>query len=111
MAEDRIEHYARCPETRKLLCQHLGQPDHMCSLPSFLLVERDWSNEQLTLTAIAVYAVFRAMRCYRHVTPKGREEVSDALRQYCKAATYGHKKSATVLDWAIRGRFMCLHAN
>ena len=104
-AEDRIEHYAFCPRTRSLVCSHLGLPRSFWTLSFFMLV--DLSNEPyyLTLMAIAVYAVYRAFNNFRTNPCVSSSEVDDALRQYCKVATYGHAKSAAALDWALRGRF------
>ena len=105
-AEDRIEHYARCTCTQRLMIQHLGLRAGSCTLLAFLGAGSGMSDYQLTLVALSVYAVYRAQQvCRRDLSIDG-EQVDRLLQQLCKTGALKHPKSTAVLDHAIRGRFV-----
>ena len=103
-AEDRIEHYCRCPFTHELLVGWMGLSDRLVSLPAFLLALPDMTDASITLVSVVVYAMFRATSHFRHcsVCPD-HAVVVDYLQQMCKNAVMGHRSTAA-LDQATRCR-------
>ena len=105
-AEDRIEHYARCPRVVAFASRCLGFSAASCSLQAFLLCEKGWSDEQLTARAVLVYAVFRCMHRLRNYDNPSESYVHDLLEQYAKYGVQGHGPSANVVFGAGRWRVM-----
>jgi len=104
-AEDRIEHYCRCPCVVYFAHHTLGIPAALCTLSHFLLCEPGMSNELLTLFAILVYAVYRTTNGLRDTCEVSREIVHDMLEEYSKTAAQGNNKSSAVLYQAVHGRY------
>lgn len=100
-AEDRIEHYCRCPRVRDLMINFLGLPEECCCIESFIFAATPLDPNTLSLMAVAVYSVFRATHELRNnLLHHGQEVVSDCLRQFCFSATNGHPMSAQRLQYA-----------
>ena len=103
-AEDRIEHYARCPRVVAFASKCLGLSVASCSLQAFLLCERGWSNEELVTRAVLVYAVFRCMHRLREYENPSEAYVYDLLEQYAKLGVQGHGPSTDMVFGASRRR-------
>ena len=98
-AEDRIEHYCRCPGVRDLMINFLGLPEERCCIESFIFAATPLDPNTLSLMAVAVYSMFRATHEFRNnPLHHGQEVVSDCLRQFCFSATNGHPMSAQRLQ-------------
>ena len=109
-AADRIEHYCRCPFFSQFATQRLGLQQHRVDLPGFLLVDHNMPESELTLMAIAVYAMNRLINAIRKDAPKPGTLVADlildALTQFAKTAVSGHFSSTKHLHHARHGRFV-----
>ena len=105
-AEDRIEHYCKCPFFVNLVTAWLGLPDRLASLAGFLLSADGMSNKELALMAVAVYAMHRATAYFRRAASVPLpDQVRDFLQTTCQNAVRGHRSSSLLLDEAVRGRF------
>jgi hypothetical protein len=99
-AEDAIEHYARCERvwgmgTRFL---RLQQPEHI-SVHTFMLCNPYiQTKEDLTCTALLVYAAYRATNQYRHLNTPSATIAYDALAQYAREGVRNHRASSETLD-------------
>ena len=94
-ARDCIEHYAACPRVRSLKVRFLGLRD--ISLDSFLCL-RNTSDAELSLTALATYATFRATQHFRGKPAPSAQQCADALEQWCKTGASGHRILAATFD-------------
>ena len=103
-ASDRIEHYASCPHQKNLIVDWFGLPERFLSLSYFLLVADNMTDDDISLLAMSVYAMFRATHHYRHSVSFSSSQVRDFLQQACHDCTAGHSKSRRVLDYATRLR-------
>ena len=83
-AEDRIEHYCRCPCVVHFAQKVLDIPGNRCTLPHFLLCEKGMSDAMLTCHAVLVYSVFRTTSAMRDTNPVSAEMVYDILEEHAK---------------------------
>ena len=104
-AEDRIEHYCRCPHILRFAHTILFIAPEDCTLARFLLAESNLSDKQLTLFAVLVYSVFRTTNALRNLVDVRPNVVFDMLEEHAKNAVKGHSKSASVLYEVMQGRF------
>ena len=72
--EDSIEHYARCPCTRKLR-QSLHLPPEFDSLVGFMNGLANMSDEEFVLNSLVVYAVYSTVNQLRHSNSLGEDQV------------------------------------
>ena len=105
-AEDRIEHYCRCPHVLRFAQAMLNIAPADCTLARFLLVESTMTEAQLTLFAVLVYSVFCTTNTLRDHEETGPDVIFDMLEEHAKQAVKGHKKSCSVLYEAMHGRFI-----
>jgi hypothetical protein len=99
-AEDSIEHYARCGQIRQLGTRflRLKAPEQL-SVHTFMLCNPNIRTQQeLTVSAILIYAAYRATNHYRHAPTPSPTAVFDALVQWAKEAVRNHPSSTAVLD-------------
>ena len=105
-AEDRIEHYCKCPFFTNLINTWLGLPDRLANLAGFLLSADGMSDKEMVLIAVAVYAMHRATAHFRQVAVAPQpNQVRDFLQTTCQNAVRGHRSSSLLLDDAVRGRY------
>ena len=97
-AEDRIEHYCRCPHVTGFAYRYLGIQPSACHLGNFLLIESDMSDDALTLFAVLVYAVYRTFNQARHTDyVLSKQQLYDMLEENAKTGVRHHGKSTAVL--------------
>merc|ERR1719265_1824826 len=104
-ALDCIEHYCQCPVVSDLLGKW-GLIVEASPLENFFCLSHGMSEHELTLRAIAVYAVFRATSFYRDKPTPLRSTIADALEQWGKGAVSNHPKSSEVFTQACRQFFI-----
>ena len=106
-AEDRIEHYCKCPFFVDLTRTWLGLPARLSNLAGFLLSADGMGDKELALMAVAVYAMHRATAHFRRAASAPHpDQVRDFLQTMCQNAVRGHKSSLLLLDEAVRGRYI-----
>ena len=99
-SEDRIEHYSRCERVqdfgRRFL--RLAGP-HSYGIHTFTLTNpKIITTEQLTTSAILIYAVYNLTNRLRHdIRDLPEEEIYNALSQLAREAVHGHKRSSSTL--------------
>jgi hypothetical protein len=103
-AEDAIEHYARCRLIREMGVRflRLHAPEQI-SMHTFMLCNPHIrTREDLTCSAVLVYASYRATNHYRHVDTPPATTAYDALAQFAREGLRNHRASMTVIDqrWA-----------
>ena len=97
-AEDSIEHYSRCARVRNFGARVLKFQSEHISLHTFLLCDpRICTEEELTKSALLIYATYRAFNHYKHAAPPTSADVHDALNQWCKEGVKGHTLSSRTL--------------
>ena len=94
-ARDCIEHYALCPLVARLKCRFLGLRD--VSLESFLCLGSA-GDKELSLAALATYAVFRATNHFRGKPAPDSQKCADALEHWCKIGAKGHSSLTGAFD-------------
>ena len=102
LAEDSIEHYARCPTVRTVAAKFLRiEAGGDYDLQRFLITEKgDPDDATLVCRAVLVYATNMATNHFRHRRtgrPDTRQAI-DALEQYCRNAVRGHVSSERIID-------------
>ena len=99
-AEDSVEHYCCCPRTKEVafrclrLCTNTQVNIHTFTLCNPSVTTR----EDLTLTALLIYAVYRGTNFFRHHRAHQPEEVFNALRQWLREGALRHPFATRVLD-------------
>ena len=101
-AEDSIEHYCVCPCVKRVAAGYLHlNPLTQVGLHSFQLCSPFVrSKEELTGTALLVYATYRATNHFRNNPTQSRADVDQALRQWAREGAFGSTFSLRVLDKA-----------
>ena len=103
-AEDSIEHYSQCPCTLRFASRFLRLDCRtQVNLHTFNLCNpRVSTQEELVVTAVLIYAIYRGANHYRYHTPGSPEEVHDALRQWALEGVMRHERSARIVRnlWA-----------
>ena len=99
-AEDRIEHYAFCPQVCMFAERFLHIPRNSCNLTSLLLCQTGWSDNRLIRHAVLTYSVFRCVHALRF--RPDRPNIYDMLEQFAKIAVQGHARSTSALAWDAR---------
>jgi len=99
-AEDSIEHYARCPCTAQLAAKYLRlHPVYDVNLHTFTLCNPHIvTQEDLAMSALMIYAVYRATNHYRHHNTPCAKEVQQALKQWVREGAVGHSFAMRTLD-------------
>ena len=102
MAEDSIEHYARCKSVRKVANQFLALT-YIIDFgiePFMLLTDALEDADTLVCVAILVYATYTATNTLSNegasLVPS--EDACEMLKQCCRNAVLGHSGSCKVLD-------------
>ena len=97
-AEDSIEHYSRCAVVRRVGATMLGM-EFPSTLHMFRLCDpRISSPDDLTMSALLVYATYRTTNVYRTQTGRSTTEALDTLRQCVREGVRDHHPSTRVLD-------------
>ena len=94
-ARDCIEHYACCPLVVRLCRRYLGLQG--VNLESFLCLGTA-GDKELSLAALATYAVFRATNHFRGKPVPDAQTCSDALEHWCKTGAAGHASLTRAFD-------------
>jgi len=102
-AEDRIEHYCRCPRVVRFAHHFLGIHPELCTLAHFLLCRKNTSDDLLMLFAVVVYAVHRTTTALQDEGVVSSDIVHDMLMDFSKMAVRGNNKSSAVLFQAVHG--------
>ena len=100
-AEDRIEHYARCPITLETSRRFLRlDPQCQVNLHTFVCCNPNVKTDaDITAAALLVYAVYRATNYQRFQTPlTNPSDIIDAMKQWTREGARGHPAAMRVLD-------------
>jgi len=99
-AEDSIEHYCRCPVTKKVLERKLNMsPTKYAHLHSFLLCNTYIrTQDELTSIALLIYALYNATNYYRHNPPAPDVNVHEAVTQWMREGAKNHRNATHALD-------------
>ena len=100
-AADSIEHYMYCPIFHELLRDFLHLPK-FSDLQEFLLLNhRLWSDNRLSVSAVAVHALYTTFNHVRIHGPRSRPYLCDYMQRTCYHATSDHNKSQGALRVAM----------
>ena len=108
LAEDSIEHYARCRAVRRTSDLFLKLSGYFeLDLIHFVLASEalHQDNTILTCISILIYSVYRSTNIIRarDEGPASEDTAREMLEQNCREAMMGHVASTRILDsrWAI----------
>ena len=95
---DSIEHYSRCPVTKRLCRQHLHlDPEVFATLHAFVLAHPSiWSQEDLATLGVLIYSVYNVTNRIRSQGASS-EIVYDALVQMCREGVKGDPYAMKIL--------------
>ena len=99
-AEDSIEHYCRCPSTLLLASSYLRLDNHtQVNLYTFNLTNPHIRTcEELVVSALLIYAIYRGTNHYRHHAAGCPQDVHDSLRQWTREGVARHQRSTHILQ-------------
>ena len=99
-AEDSIEHYCRCPVTKRILQNNLRLPPTTYANIHTLLLCNDHIDNTDTLTSIALvqYAIYNATNHFRYNTTPDTTDRYEATLQWLREGAKNHKHASAVLD-------------
>lgn len=98
-ARDSIEHYCRCPAVRQL---HIGflHVELPAGIQDFLLLPHpSWSDDRLTVCAVALFAVYTAFNWVR--VNGSIDDLTNFLERSCYHAVLKNPRSSKALQAAI----------
>ena len=106
-AEDSIEHYCRCSVVVDFARSRLRLPMRISgSMRSFLVLDSLWSDEELTLQLLLLYACYSATNALRHeqaASANSHQNYQELLQQFAAQGTFNHPCSQSVLRHALSG--------
>lgn len=99
-AEDSVEHYANCPRVREVGAHFLNlDPSRSVNLHTFVCCNPHIKDEdELTATALLIYAVYRATNYVRYERPIPTDATYHAITQWVREGARGHNNAMSVLS-------------
>eukprot|EP00973_Karenia_brevis_P090148 12401179-Karenia_brevis.AAC.1 len=95
--EDAVQHYGRCKVFWQFVAQPLGSglcvSMNLRSAEAFLMVA-DMAEEDKVRMALAMYALYRTVQCYRHATEGGTLNFKALMVLWLKDAASGSKATS-----------------